>query len=147
MQNPYNTQFYQQAMNNVNRQVGTGIGALQDRRSALAGVSSLVDQGNRALGGASVQAENMRSQNFGRLGQAAGMKAGEDRMAYQYNQLMPWQQKMQILGAKSAGANQVMNAGIGNVFNGLGGISNVMEARELYGRKPVNTNFGASGSW
>lgn len=136
MQSPYNTQMYQQAMNNVQRNLGTGIGALQDRRSALAGVSSLVDQGNRSMERAGVQAEGLRNQNFATLGRAAGMKAGEDRLAYQYNQLNPWQTRMQLAGAKAAGMNQLANAGISNIFSGLGNISNIKAMRELYGGPP-----------
>lgn len=154
MQNPYNTQMYQQAMNNVNRNLGTGIGALQDRRSALAGVSSLVDKSNQALGQAGAQAENRRAQSFAQLGQATTMKAGDDRLAYQYNQLQPWQTKMQLAGAKASGMNQLANAGIGNIFSGLGNISDVMEANKIYGQQrplgasnQMSGNYGASGSW
>jgi len=133
LQSPYNTQMYQQAMNNVQRNLGSGVGALQDRRLALGGVSSLVDQSNRAMGQAGVQAEALRNQNFGRLGQAAGMQAGEDRYAFQNNQVNPWQTKMQLAGAKASGMNQLANAGIGNIFTGLGNISNIMSEKKLLG--------------
>lgn len=118
---PYASMMYQQAQNRIAQSQAGGINALQDRRSALSGVGAIVGQGERALGQAGVQAENMRRQDFSTLGRAAEMKAGDDQTAFQYNKLLPYQKRMSILGAKAAGGNQMLNAGMQNVFGGISG--------------------------
>jgi hypothetical protein len=114
--NPYNSNMYQMQQRNIQRGTSTGINALQDRRSAIGGISRLVQQQNDASLNAAAAAEQQGAQAFGQLGQAAGMQAGEDRQAFNINKLMPYEKQYNLLASKAAGGAQTMNAGIQNMF-------------------------------
>lgn len=130
---PYASMMYQQAQNRIAQSQAAGINALQDRRSAIGGIGAIVGQGERALGQAGVQAEAGRRQDFSTLGRAAEMQSNDDQTAFQYNQLLPYQKRMSLLGAKAAGGNSMMNAGMQNIF---GGISSAAELG-AFSRRPV----------
>jgi hypothetical protein len=115
--NPYNSNLYQMQSNNIQRGTASGINALQDRRSALAGVSSLVQGQNDGLLKAAAAAEGQQGQALNQLGQATGMKAQEDSKKFDM--------KYNLLAMKAGGNNQTMNAGIQNMFGGMGGLSNM----------------------
>lgn len=139
---PSDSALYKRQQQNINRGVSTGISALQDRRSALAGTSSLLRNANDASLNAEVAAENQRNQRFGQLGGAAQMKAGEDRMAYQQNELAPFERKYNLLAAKAGANNQTVNAGISNIFGGLQNMSNMKMIDKMY----ANDGSGGTGS-
>lgn len=116
---PYNSALYNMQSQNAQRATTQGLSALQDRRSALGGVSALIQGQNDSMLKAAALAEDRKAQEFNQLGQAAGMKAGEDRQAFSINQLMPFERKANLLSQKAAGGAATMNAGIQNVFGGL----------------------------
>lgn len=116
--NPYDTQAYGMAKGNAVMGTASGLNALQGRRSALAGVGKLVGIQDNALQRASVAAEDQHNRAFGQLGQATGMKAADDRTAFQYNQVAPYEKQMQLLGAKASGYNKMLSSGIQNLFGG-----------------------------
>lgn len=120
--NPYQSQFYQQAKQNADRNLATGIGALQSRRSAVGGISALIAQNNNALQGAGVRAEDMRNQAFGQLGQAAGVNAQEQKY--------PLEMKYNLYGAQAAGYNQAANAGLQSAYSGLGSVGSYLAANK-----------------
>jgi hypothetical protein len=117
---PYGSAMYRNQMQNVNRNVATGIGAAQDRRSGMAAISNLTQGANDASLRAVAGAEQQQAQALGQLGQATAMKAQED--------FKPFEMKYNLLSMKAGGGNQIMNAGISNVFNGLGNVSNMLTA-------------------
>jgi hypothetical protein len=123
--NPYNSNLYQMQSNNIQRGTASGINALQDRRSALAGVSSLVQGQNDGLLKAAAAAEGQQGQALNQLGQATGMKAQEDSKKFDM--------KYNLLAMKAGGNNQTMNAGIQNMFGGMGGLANMGSAGLLGG--------------
>lgn len=110
--NPYQSQFYQNAKLNADRNLATGIGALQSRKSAVGGVSALVGQSNNALRNAGVTAEQMQNQAFGQLGSAVGANAQEQKY--------PMEMKYNMYGAQAAGYNQAANSAFQSAYNGLG---------------------------
>lgn len=114
--NPYESAMYKMQQQNINRGVAGGLSALQDRRSALAGVSSLVRGQNDALLRAGSQAEQ---QQWGRLADATRLKYSDDQRVFNINQMLPWQQKVSMLSSKAAGGNQIMNSGLQNLFGGM----------------------------
>lgn len=120
--NPYQSQFYQQAKQGIDRNMATGINALQSRRSAVGGIAALQQNSNDALRQAGVGAENMRNQAFGQLGQAAGVNAQEQKY--------PMEMKYNLYGAQAAGYNQAANAGFQSAFNGLGSVGSYMAANK-----------------
>jgi hypothetical protein len=123
--NPYSSALYRMQMQNAGRGLTTGINALNDRRSVLGGIGSLVQGYNDAGLRAAATAEGQQSQALGQLGQATAMKAQED--------FKPFEMKYNLLAMKAGGANQVANAGLQNAFGGLSNISNYYAAQQAYG--------------
>lgn len=122
--NPYNSASYRAATQGANRSLNAGLNALQDRRSALAGVNSLVQGTNDASLRAAANAEREQAGQLAQLGQATGAKAAEDRYKFE--------NKYNLLAMKAAGGNKTLGAGISNAFNALGGIEDYYKAKNLY---------------
>lgn len=123
--NPYNSASYRMQQQNSQRNLSTGLNYLGDRRSAVAGVGSLVQGANDAELKAVANAEQMGAQNLAQLGQATGMKAAEDKYKFEA--------KANLLGMKAGGGNQIMNAGLSNLYGGISNISDYYTAKEIYG--------------
>jgi hypothetical protein len=132
---PTNSAMYKRSMNNINRGVASGVSALQDRRSAIGGISSILRASNDAKLDAEVGAEQQQSQRFNQLGAATGMKADDDRMQFQYNQVAPFEKKYNLLSMKAGAGNQTANAGMSNIFGGLQSLGNYYMAKEIFGTK------------
>jgi hypothetical protein len=131
--NPYESGLYKQQTQQIGRNVAQGLSALNDRRSAVAGVARLVQGANDASLNAGLQAEIRQDGFLRQLGQATGMKAAEDRAAFQQNQIAPYEKKYNLLAMKAAGGNQIANAGLQNVMGGLQGINQYQMAENMYG--------------
>lgn len=116
---PYNSTLYKTQQQNIGRGVNQGIGALNDRRSGLAGISSLIQGQNDALLKAGIAAENQKDQRFGQFGSAAQMKAAEEKQAFNINKMMPFERKYNLLAMKAGAANKTANDGLQNIFRGL----------------------------
>lgn len=116
---PYSSTLYSMQKQNAERATTQGLSALTDRRSALAGLPGLIQNETDSKLKAAVTAEGQRDQRFAQLGQAGQAKAAEDMQAFNINQMMPYQQKANLLGQKAAGGAATMNAGLQNVFGGL----------------------------
>lgn len=144
--NPYESSMYKLQSQNIQRGTAQGLNALNDRRMALAGVNSLVQGQNDALLRAGVAAEQEQGRRFGQLGQAAQLKAGEDQKMFQYNQLMPFERKSSLLGAKAAGGAATMNAGLSNIFGGLSSMGNMSLLKNLYGSGDAGATTNNSSS-
>ncbi len=117
--NPTESALYKRQTRDIDRGLSTGIGALQDRRSGTAGISSLFRSANDAKLDANVAAEQQRDQRFSQLGGAAEMKAGEERTAFDINQMQPFERKFNMLAQRAGAANQLANTGLSNLFGGL----------------------------
>ena len=119
---PYSSSLYKMQSQNIQRGANQGLSALQDRRSGLAGISSLMQGQNDALLKAGVSAEDEKNRRFGQLGTATNMQAGEERQAFNVNKMMPYEKRYNLLAQKAAGGANTMNAGLQNVFGGLSGL-------------------------
>lgn len=138
---PTESALYKRQMQNIGRQTASGVSALQDRRSALAGVPSLVRGASDAALNAEVAAEQQKAQRFGKLGGAAQMKRGEEAMAYQQNEVAPSQMRMQLAGQKAAGGSQLFNTGLSNIFGAGSSLSQSQLYKDIYGKgSNDNTN-------
>lgn len=111
---PTKSAMYQTQMQNIQRGTAAGLNALRDRRSSS--VTGLVQAQNDASLQAAAAAEQQQQQALGQLGQAVQLQAGEEKMAFQYNQVSPYEKKAALLGAKAAGGNQMMNVGLQNIM-------------------------------
>ena len=120
--NPYQSQFYQNAQNNIQRNLTTGINATQTRRGGLATIGALTQGSDDASAKAGITAENMQGQQLGQLTQAARMKEQEDNKKYDmlYN----------LKAMKAGAANQQQAAGLQNMFQGLGNAGNYLNAEQ-----------------
>jgi len=80
--NAYQSAEYNAQMRNVLGSQAAGINALQNRRSALAGIPSITQASNVASQRAAAGAEAAQRSNLGILGQAAGAKAREEQRLF-----------------------------------------------------------------
>lgn len=151
---PTDSAMYKRQMQGVDRGVATALAGLNDRRSGLAGASSILRASNDAKLDANVAAEQERSQRFGQLGTASQLKAAEDDKAFQVNELSPFERKYNLLAMKAGGGNQLANAGFQNLFGGLQNASNMSMLNQMYGdgsgkSSPTGStgNSGLSNEW
>ena len=115
--NQYNPNAYQSAeynaqMRNILGNQATSIGALQDRRSALAGIPSIMQGTNTASQRAAAAAEAAQRANLSMLGQASGAKAREEQRVFGNI----FNLKAQKAAAQAAAARQYSQS----MFNSLG---------------------------
>lgn len=113
---PYDSLMYQTQKQNIGRGTTTGLSMLQDRRSGLAGIGGLIRAQNDSLLKAGATAEQ---QQWGRLGDATRLKSADEERVFNINKMLPYQKQYSLLASKAAGGNQIMNAGLGNIFGGL----------------------------
>src|SRR5690606_17709553 len=119
-QNPYDSNLYRMQTQTAQRNLATGLNAMQDRRSALASVGNLVQGSNDASLRAAAAAEAQQAQALNQLGAATQLKDREDKYKFEA--------KYNLLGMKAGGGNQIMNAGLKNLYGGLGSISDYLVA-------------------
>jgi len=140
---PTDTAMYKAQQRDIGRGVATGLNYLQDRRSALAGTSSILRAANDASLNANVAAEKRRDALFGELGTAAGMKAQEQTKAFQQNELYPFEAKYNLKAQKAGAANQLVNAGLQNIWGGLQGL----QQSNILGKGGSGGSGGGGGFW
>jgi len=131
---PTDSAMYKRQMQGIDRGVAGSIAALGDRRSGIAGASSILRAANDAKLDANVAAENQQNQRFGVLGQATNMKANEDDKAFQINEYSPFERKYNLLAQKAGGGSQIANAGLSNIFGGIQNWSNMKMLDKIYGK-------------
>lgn len=117
--NPYQTDLYRMQEKQADRGLASGLSALQSRGQALAGINNLVQGRSDNLLKAGAMAEQQQQQNLNRVGQAAQLKAGEDKAAFNINEQAPFERKYNLLAMKASGGTNIANAGLTNLFGGL----------------------------
>lgn len=117
--NPYSSRMYNKSINDIQRGTATGLSALNDRRSALAGVGKLVAIQDDATQKAAINAEQEQQRRLSQVGTAAGMKTNEEHYRYTTNQLNPYLRRVQLAQQQAGGAAATKQAGFSNVFNTL----------------------------
>lgn len=146
--NPYTSALYRQQQDQIRGGTAQAINSLQDRRSVMGGLSSVVQGQNDGLLRAAAAAEGQQAQALNELGQATGMKAGEDRYKFE--------NKANLLAMKASGGSNIMNAGFSNIFGGLQGAGMAGMYNNEYGggtgrnsggTTSTNSNVGVSTDW
>lgn len=127
---------YKTQMQNIGESTAQGLGALAGRRSALAGVGSIIRGQQQAQQQAVVAGEAEQSRRFGQLGGAAQMKTGEETKRYQYNALNPYLRQLQASEQKLAAAQARKDAGFQNIIGGV----NLAAMGSLYGKDAIKTD-------
>lgn len=130
---PQSSALYKRSMRDINRNQAGAISALQDRRSALSGISSVLRASNDASLNAEAVAEQQKDRRFGELGGATGMKAQEDK--YKFENLAG------LYGAKATGGANIMNAGLSNLYGAGSSLSQMAMYKQMYGG-----NSGSGGN-
>lgn len=136
--NPYESALYKTQQQNIGRNVNQGLRNLQDRRSGLAGISSLVQSQNDALLNAGLAAEQEKNRRFSQLQGATSMKAAEDRQAFNINKMQPFERKYNLLAQRAGAANKLANQGLQNIFSGL----NAWQQYDMLDKNGSNSNAG-----
>lgn len=135
---PTSSALYKRQQRDIGRGAASGLRALRDRRSGLAGVSGLVRGMNDASLNANTVAEQEKNRRFGELGTASRMKLEDDRYAFNQNQLKPFERKNRLAMMKAAGSANVFNSGLDNIY---GGVSDLFGSK----KKGLSSMDGMSG--
>jgi hypothetical protein len=110
---------YKTQMQNIGESTAQGLGALAGRRSALAGVGSIIRGQQQAQQQAVVAGEAEQSRRFGQMGSAAQMKTGEETKRYNLNVLAPYERRLQAATQKLQAAQARKDAGLQNIIGGV----------------------------
>jgi len=142
-ENPYQSQQYQLGAMNAQRATAQGIGALQDRRSAIGGISRLALGQTSAMQNLGAQAEAQRNARFGQLGGAAQMKTAEDYKKFDINQMTPYNRMLQLKQWKAQAAADQYNAGMQSIASGASNIAMTGISKGGFGtnKVPSATDF------
>jgi len=124
-ENPYQSQQYKMGAMNAQRATAQGIGALQDRRSAIGGISRLAASQNDAMQNLGAQAEAQRNSRFGQLGGATQMKNADLMQQFDINKMTPYNRIFGLKQMKSAAAAQEYAQDKQNTFNALGNLASI----------------------
>jgi hypothetical protein len=142
-ENPYQSQQYQLGAMNAQRATAQGIGALQDRRSAIGGIGRLALGQNTAMQNLGAQAEAQRNQRFGQLGGASQMQAAEQAKAFDINKMTPYNRQFGLKQMKSAAANEEYAKNVSSTFNALGNMASIgMMSGQTAGVPPTGMSAG-----
>ena len=151
-ENPYQSQQYQVGAQNIQRATAQGIGALQDRRSAIGGIGRLQANQMGAMQNLGAQAEASRQQRLGQFGQATQLKSGDYQRQFDINQMTPYNRKLQLEQMKAQAAGERYNAGMQMVGQGVSNIGSLAGAGAFKGvggganTTAVNTDLGFGGT-
>ena len=124
-ESPYQSQQYQLGAMNARRATAQGLGALQDRRSAIGGISRLEAGQNAAMQNLGAQAEAQRDARFSQLGGATQMKNADLMQQFDINKMTPYNRQFGLKQMKSAAANEEYSKDVSNTFNALGNMASV----------------------
>jgi hypothetical protein len=127
-ENPYQSQQYQVGQQNIQRATAQGIGALQDRRSAIGGISRLEANQMNAMRNLGAQSEASRAQRFGAVGSATQLKSADYQRQFDINQMTPYNRQLQLEQMKAQAAGERYNAGMQMVGQGLSAAGSIAAA-------------------
>lgn len=126
---------YKTQMQNIGESTAQGLGALADRRSALAGVGSIIRGQQQAQQQAVTAGEAEQSRRFGQLGGAAQMKTAEETKRFNLS-LAPYERQLQASSQKLSAAQARKDAGIQNII----GAANLYASKILGDKEEPETD-------
>jgi len=124
-ENPYQSLQYQIGQKNIQRATAQGLSALQDRRSAIGGISRLEASQMGAMQNLGAQAESQRNARFGQLGNATQMKNADLMQQFDINKMTPYNRQFGLKQLKSQAANQQYAQDVQNTVSSLGNMASV----------------------
>jgi hypothetical protein len=151
-ENPYQSKQYQVGAQNIQRATAQGISASQDRKSAIGIVDKLALRQDSAMQNLGAQAESSQQQRFGQFGQASQLKSGDYQRQFDFNQMTPYNRRLQLEQMKAQAAGERYNAGMQMVGQGVSNIGSLAGAGAFKGAgnvantTAVNTDLGFGGT-
>lgn len=146
---PYNSLQYQLAQKAAGTGLGANLAGSTTRRQGPQFTGAAVGQYQNQLQSAGVAAQRQQQGEFAQVGQATGMQAGEQKYAFQQNQVAPYQKNLQLQYAMLGGANQVLGAGLSNINSGLS--TGAMAGQSVYNYNnpngPLNSTNAGGGMY
>jgi hypothetical protein len=127
-ENPYQSQQYQLGAMNAQRATAQGLGALQDRRSAIGGISRLEAGQNAAMQNLGAQAEAQKSARFGQLGGATQLKNADLMQQFDINKMTPYNRQFGLKQMKAQAANEEYSRDVNNTYGALNNLTSVIGA-------------------
>jgi hypothetical protein len=124
-ENVYQSQQYQMGAMNARRATAQALGALQDRRAAIGGISRLQAGQNYAMQNLAAQAEAQRNARFGQLGSATQMKNADLMQQFDINKMTPYNRQFGLKQLKAQAANQRYAQDVQNTVGALGNLASV----------------------
>jgi hypothetical protein len=118
--NPYNSSLYKHQSQTADRNLVSALGSTGGRSGRIGALGGLLQNTNDSLLKAASAAEGQQAQALSQLGSATGMKSNEDERVFEQNVNMPYNLRLQLKAQNLQGANQRTNAGMQNLFGGLG---------------------------
>jgi hypothetical protein len=142
-ENPYQSQQYQLGAMNARQATAQGINALNDRRSAIGGISRLEASQNYSMQNLGNQVEGARNARFSQLGGATQMKNADLMQQFDINKMTPYNRMLQLQQLKTQAANDRYNAGLSMLAQGVSNAAQLGIADKMYNQK-LNTNTNMS---
>jgi hypothetical protein len=138
-ENLYQSQQYQMGAMNARRATAQGLSALQNRRSAIGGISRLEASQNAAMQSLGAQAEAQRNQRFGQLGSATQMKNADLMQQFDINKMTPYNRQLALKQMKAAAASEAYTRDVNNTISALnnGASAAMMGGNSIGGGKGV----------
>lgn len=131
---PTESAMYKRQMQNIKRNVATGLRTAQDRRSGLAAASALARGANDAALNAEIAGEQQQAQRFGQAYAPIMAGARERQRVYEQNVMQPWQMRAQMYGQKAAAGSNLANVGLSNIFGAGTTLGQMGLYKQAYGK-------------
>lgn len=140
---PTDTAQYKLDKRNINQSTVQALSSLNKLRSG--NVANIIQGQNNSLLKAAAIADNRKQQEFNVLGNATGMKAGQDAKAFQQNELYPFEGNYNLLTAKAAGARANQRQATQNAYNNANAVVSMMGEDGGGSNFNLNSVFGSKG--
>lgn len=105
-------------------------------------VANIVQGQSNSLLKAAVNAENRKVQEFGVLGQAANMKAGQEAKAFQQNELYPFEAKYNLETMKAGGYRAGQRQSTQNFYNNALSAASIIAGGDGMGGEGKENDWG-----
>jgi len=136
---PTDTAAYKRDKQVIGQGTTQALSSLNKLRSG--DVANIIQGQNNSLLKAAVNAENRKAQEFGVLGQAAGMKAGQDEKAFKQNELYPFEAKYNLLTMKAAGHRADQRQSTQNLYNNASAAASILAGGDGMGGEGKDGSF------
>lgn len=140
---PTDTAGYKRDSQNIRQGTTQALSSLNKLRSG--DVANVIQGQNNSLLKAAVNAENRKAQELGIVGQAAGMKAAEEKTGFNQNELYPFEAKYNLLAMKSAAQRASERQETSNAYQNGNAASTLLGDDDTIPKFRFNNRYGSQG--